>query len=622
MLTQMLPKCISPRSAGQIVQPATKMAGCLLRPQLKNRNAFLSSCIVTILPTCLFRYHTMAADAMQIDSPATSIEELLKAHAAYETGVTTALRYLRIDDYPPLSEDLQLLKSLTPEQTANSSCGIMVYSLQGLLKYKILDLEPRNSKLFFERDCYPRLYRKLVQIWSDNAREKIILTGNAGIGKSWFQVYFLRRLLVETGDSLFRFVVRQVGEDYYLMDLETCLGYELQGRERDVLRVLDNHGKILYLYEPASEVNQPPLTTAAPSLSTLSPRPTRIKEYKKSHPRMLYMPCWEFNELDFVAGREGMNLDVLERNYLHFGGIPRYTLEQETAAFDENKEELVMRCAAVSADMLRSIAADIDDDPNAGNRNNISGFVVSYTDIPQDDGNENSFATKSLTMTSEFARKQVEKKMSLGSPREHLEHLLKHLDRQSKDITGKDLEASVVHLLAAGTRTVQWDYQPIGGNDEWLQGTKLNLTKREINREGTFELSKINYPTERMFSLIDCFTMIDRVYWAFQMTWHYQHPFKLATLHAFRAKLGLTASDPLNIVFVNPVHAQTYWQRNKKAYLAKGEQLGQPILNHKKRTLMEATDVDQMWANTHIFVAFPKDDDWQRAIRDILYPKR
>ena len=70
-----------------------------------------------------------------METPATqapAIKELLEAHATYKTGVTTALKYLTIDDFPPLSEDLRFLKNLTLDQTANSSCGITTYSLGDL----------------------------------------------------------------------------------------------------------------------------------------------------------------------------------------------------------------------------------------------------------------------------------------------------------------------------------------------------------------------------------------------------------------------------------------------------------------------------------------------------------
>ena len=59
----------------------------------------------------------------------------------------------------------------------------------------------------------------------------------------------------------------------------------------------------------------------APSLSTLSPRKNRVKEYLKEGPHELYMPVGEYEELECIAGEEELDFDVLEKNYIVFGGI-------------------------------------------------------------------------------------------------------------------------------------------------------------------------------------------------------------------------------------------------------------------------------------------------------------
>ena len=98
--------------------------------------------------------------------------------------------------------------------------------------------------------------------------------------------------------------------------------------------------------------------------------------------------------------------------------------------------------------------------------------------------------------------------------------------------------------------------------------------------------------------------------------------FKLRTLRSFREKLNLSIEGTLRILFVNPKHNETYVRRPRERYLAKGENLGEPILDSKKRVLMPAQDVAMMWENTRIFVAFPKDKDWHQAIRNMALPDR
>lgn len=88
--------------------------------------------------------------------------------------------------------------------------------------------------------------------WSDDEETKIIVTGNAGIGKSWFQVYFLQQLIIYKSSSgkkellpSIRFILRQSNHSFFLLDLETCDAWQIftaTGR----IRKLPERGKKLY----------------------------------------------------------------------------------------------------------------------------------------------------------------------------------------------------------------------------------------------------------------------------------------------------------------------------------------------------------------------------------------
>ena len=128
----------------------------------------------------------------------------------------------------------------------------------------------------------------------------------------------------------------------------------------------------------------------------------------------------------------------------------------------------------------------------------------------------------------------------------------------------------------------------------------------------------LNYPEDKSYPLGDCVCMIDGVCWTFQTTWQRNHAFKLGTLRLFRNKLGLSVTDSLNIVFVNPAYTQTYANRDRNNYLAKGENARKAILDSMKQVVMPAEDVAIMWENTRIFVAVPEGGDWLAAIRKAL----
>jgi len=387
----------------------------------------------------------------------------------------------------------------------------------------------------------------------------------------------------------------------------------LSGEDQTVKHLLDGHGSILYLYEPAKQVDQPPLTAAAPSLSTLSPRQDRIKEYLKESPHLLYMPVAEYNELECIAEEEMLDLNDLKRNFDIFGGIFRYSLIATEQECKERRKIVEARCSNVTGDMLRSMGLDIDDDQKSTTGGNISGFILSYCDVPMD--GDNPFRSPSLTFTSDFVRQTVLNKMNLDTPRQHLEQLANVLHKESRDITGKDLEVSVVHMLSAGPRKVVWEYQGVLGEPD-TNVRRLGHRKRKINQT-EFKEGELYYSSNPSYPLADCVLVIKDVF-AFQTTWRSDHAFKLGTLKKFRDRLKLSSADRLNLLFVNPEYTNTYQSRHRDKYLAKGEDPNKPILDSTKTVLLSAQDVATMWNNTRIFVAFPKGKDWHGAIRKAL----
>ncbi|KAL3939980.1 MAG: hypothetical protein SGARI_001167 [Bacillariaceae sp.] len=322
-------------------------------------------------------------NAMEVDAldPGKALEEALRAElksSGKYNSVEELWGHLKISHSQSVSGELSFLKQLAAKEQA-TDCGITLYSLEGYPEPRVLELQKRASNLYFERGFYSNLYDEMIRLWKDEGgteRQKIVLSGNAGVGTSWFQIYVLRRLL-KSPDRLFRFVLRHVGTSFYLYDFDTCAAFEVTGNRHHVRKAISAHGRILYLYEPDEMVNQPPLVVEAPSLSTLSPRKNRVKEYLKEGPHELYMPVGEYEEMECIAGEEELDFDVVEKNYHVFGGIFRYSLFRTDEERETKTKTVKAKCEHVTAGLLRSIGADIDDDTEA-REGNISGF--SYPD--------------------------------------------------------------------------------------------------------------------------------------------------------------------------------------------------------------------------------------------------
>ena len=78
---------------------------------------------------------------------------------------------------------------------------------------------------------YDELYEDIQALWKTDGADKVVLVGNAGTGKSWYQLYILRRLLKCSTDYQndaddYDFVFRQVGHQHYLIDIKDCVVYQ------------------------------------------------------------------------------------------------------------------------------------------------------------------------------------------------------------------------------------------------------------------------------------------------------------------------------------------------------------------------------------------------------------
>jgi hypothetical protein len=53
----------------------------------------------------------------------------------------------------------------------------------------------KESDFMFGREFYPLLYEELKQ--RNTTKHRVVLLGNSGTSKSWFQMYALRRLMLD-----------------------------------------------------------------------------------------------------------------------------------------------------------------------------------------------------------------------------------------------------------------------------------------------------------------------------------------------------------------------------------------------------------------------------------------
>lgn len=338
----------------------------------------------------------------------------------------------------PATEELRRLAESVAEPLPSAQRGGEGTSLSAC------NIQHKKGKLFlgvygaFEclyiREGYDALYDALRVQWRTETAYSVILLGNAGTGKSWYQMYALRRLLrggtEYKDDDEYDFVFREVANEMHLIDIKEQDVYNATKCDKNVMQYL---GRCLHFYEPGLDKEKAPTAIYLPGLATLSPYKKRIAEYKKGPTVTFYFWPWYFTELMALCGHTGvlgkrqdedrknkkrktatavpppqhqqyedMDLDTLKdgeppkaaaqqqqkdaqmvgadffdalvQRYEKFGGILRHIVANPQQLKDA-KRDLEARLSRLNLSVLQAKAANIDRDDSG---ENVSGFILCY----------------------------------------------------------------------------------------------------------------------------------------------------------------------------------------------------------------------------------------------------
>jgi hypothetical protein len=455
--------------------------------------------------------------------------------------------------------------------------------------------------------------------WSSSFR-LLVLTGNAGTGKSWFQAYALRRLAQE--DSTYKFVVRQVAKTYFLHDLRTHNVYKIEYKDEYSLETLVNGmTETLYFFEPGPDNKRSPTSFTIPSLSTLSPNEDRIKEYSKQNTVIeLFFPVWSESEYWAVGLNEKRAKEDIKDRYNKYGGILRHLFRNKVGL-----EMGLYRCLTTDklAQFLRAEVTDVDTDERNGN---ASGYLVCYAEIPFD--GVGAFKSRKLRLTSSYARQKIRENMDLVTEVESAKKVLKVLSgARMFDFGGNFLESTFTTMIAGGPRKTKWEACKVG-TAEWNGHTRNKMTVEciaAIEREGVDNMANslskdagVLVPSNPNFPVVDIVESQPNekeAVTAYQITWQDKHPFRMEALCQLREKeLKIARSRLLKIFFVVPGNEETYAKRQKTDYLKKDKK------NEASQSKGWSADETEMWKNTPIYVLRPK-EGWKSAIETFFFTK-
>jgi hypothetical protein len=246
-----------------------------------------------------------------------------------------------------------------------------------------------SPDLLFVRDFYPDLLKEIRK------SRRCVLIGNPGIGKSYFQFYYLARIM---NPSLFgplppdcfgsteppRFVIRQEGtRRMTIYDVVNRRAERVEGNRGTLLDCFDPETS-LYLMEPAESRIEPHFASLyLPTLATVSPDSSRYKEFCKNSGKAVYMPTFTLKELQAIGKyqldegkvpqelKEEYSPEQITERFRRYGGIIRHVLPESiyySKTCIENQKKAIKSCDAHAL----LVSQDLED-------HDVSHFIMQYS---------------------------------------------------------------------------------------------------------------------------------------------------------------------------------------------------------------------------------------------------
>ncbi|RHZ85356.1 hypothetical protein Glove_66g167 [Diversispora epigaea] len=445
----------------------------------------------------------------------------------------------------------------------------------------------RGSSTLFIRKCY----RDLENVVLDHKIDKLRITGNPGIGKTFFGYYLLYLLAQQDATVVYDnynetkpFVFE--GKNAFIINSDYI---DVYLRKKAVWYIVD--GK-----EP-KDVN-------AKTILVCLPKREHYWNFDKytGVVTIRYMPTWKWKEIKECWQElypQKIKKETARDLFMKWGGIPRFVLEKGNDETHQNKlTGAIPDCKMDIFDFIGESSIGKDDISHmiVHLRVNLpveddDELVDDELVVPNDSGHQldRNGNTPYTLITVRFASDYVREKVTLQLEARIRERLLE----KTKAGTGSPLLGSSFEYMAH--RILQnggnFDVRPleeynIENYDDPL--AKVNLPQQPLplyfdkNTIDKIENNKYYQPSARNFPSINSIIAPNKV---FQMTIAKDHPIKMSGLKALYNKFGgETANHLIYYYFVVPEHLY-------KDYKA------QKIVNSDG----DDTQIIPNWINRHVF---------------------
>jgi len=442
---------------------------------------------------------------------------------AFIAGVSAA-SFASPQPAPPAAEDfwLHLPKALVDGKVLRLSGGTTFLGSSTL---------PGSMYI---RDDYLGLWTEMQRLLS-NGWSRIVVSGNPGIGKSWFGLYVAFRLLSESEPPTIVWEARRRSSRTLIRG-----GKVLRGDLGSFVSELDDT-RTWYLVDEA--VFPGAVEVEARTLVFSSPKRENYRFTLKSTASTIrFLPVWSWEEIEtcrqlLYANDPIRTPEAVEEAFMRWGGIPRYVLEK-TGDEGANSE----LAEAISGSDLRLVlnsVGQIDTAPETSHR-----VLHISTCSPK-------YLKTGVGFGSDFIRLCVTK-LLLSRQRSELAYFACHDDNPLfAKLRGDCFEAYAHDALAAGGAFQVRELAPAGGV-KTLSLSQATVRRFSGNKPGDLAVLRSFLVGDYCQPLVGNFPVIDAVILPstlLQMTVSLQHDVKEDIMLEILDALSLKTAE---LVFVVP----------------------------------------------------------------------
>lgn len=182
-----------------------------------------------------------------------------------------------------------------------------------------------------------------------------VLTGNPGIGKSYFLSYMFWHFAKQGKTIVFESLANN---DMWLFLPDGTVS--LHDRSPQNRPNALNSRSTLYLFDPFGKETTEPIGCSAFTIVASSPNPIHYFGFQKQNgcDTTLYMPCWSEEELESIRP-PSMDPKELQDRFYVFGGIPRYLFKSDNA-FTKAVKRLNLEMREVELEKLEDALGDLE----------------------------------------------------------------------------------------------------------------------------------------------------------------------------------------------------------------------------------------------------------------------